>query len=59
MKHDLRLSIYDSHKNNSFYYKSSGYKIGETFLTRKVNILKEKINEIKKGITNNERRTKN
>jgi hypothetical protein len=54
---DLRLSSYDKHKYNTFYY-SSGYKIGETYFSKKKNLLIEKINEIKKGIKN-ERHKKN
>lgn len=55
---DLKLSSYDKDKSNSFYYKRYHYKIGETFLSRKKNLLKEKINEIK-GIIKNDRKTEN
>lgn len=46
---DLRLSSYNKNKYNTFYY-TSGYKIGETYFTKRKNLLKEKINQIKKGI---------
>jgi hypothetical protein len=56
---DLRLSAW---RPKEEFYIFSGYKIGETFVSRHTskckNLLKEKIEKIKKGITN-ERNSEN
>jgi hypothetical protein len=57
---DLKLS---SWKPKEEFYLFGGYKIGETFTTRYTskckNLLKEKIEKIKKGITKSERNSEN